>query len=232
MTIADARIFCWHLLSILNHLSILTMITTTSLFHKYNNQKNLVFPDWNIQNGERWLLLGASGSGKTTLLHMLTGILKPMTGEVMINDTSLYQLSMRKLDQFRGKNIGVIFQRPHLIKSLTVKENLLIAQTFAGLPKDIVRIKQVLASLDIEDKIDSYPGELSTGQLQRASIARGVINQPVLLVADEPTSNLDDQNTEAVLQLLLNQSVINRATLIVATHDKRVKDQFSKQYLL
>ncbi|RZJ76882.1 MAG: ABC transporter ATP-binding protein [Flavobacterium sp.] len=208
------------------------MIAIKSVKHNYNGQLQLSFKDWDIKDGEQWLLLGESGSGKTTLLHILTGILKPAQGEVNIDSTSIYNLSSKELDQFRGRKIGIIFQRPHLIKSLTITENLLLAQSFAKLPEDKKRIDEVLESLDILSKKNAYPNELSQGQLQRVSIARAVINKPALLIADEPTSSLDDKNAEAVLALLMQQSALNNATLVVATHDKRVKDAFTNTYSL
>lgn len=208
------------------------MISIKGVTHSYNKLSKISFSDWQINDGERWLLLGQSGSGKTTLLHILTGILKPTTGEINIAETSIYQLTSKKLDQFRGRNIGIVFQRPHLIKSLTIAENLLLAQSFAQLPENNERIHEVLQSLGIADKKNAYPSELSQGQLQRVSIARAVINKPALLIADEPTSSLDDNNATAVLQLLLEQSDLNQATLIVATHDKRVKDAFTNTYNL
>lgn len=208
------------------------MLEIRSLSHQYKAATKLSFPDWNIRKGEQWLLLGESGSGKTTLLHMLTGIKKPTSGEVFINQTDLYKLSNRALDQFRGIHIGLVFQQPHLIRSLTVKENLTIAQHFAGLKKDPGRIDEVLTELDIIQKINSYPGELSQGQLQRASIARAVLNRPSLLIADEPTSSLDNKNAKAVINLLLKLSVAGGSTLIVSTHDERVKEAFSKEYRL
>jgi putative ABC transport system ATP-binding protein len=208
------------------------MIALNAVAHNYENVHKIGFKDWQVDDGSRWLLLGASGSGKTTLLHILTGILKPRQGSVVINGTSIYDLSSKHLDQFRGRNIGIIFQRPHLIKSLTIKENLVMAQSFANLPTNLNRVQEVLASLGIADKKDAYPSELSQGQLQRVSIARAVINRPTLLIADEPTSSLDDKNAAAVLELLIDQSGINQATLIVATHDKRVKDAFTNTYEL
>ena len=107
-----------------------------------------------------------------------------------------------------------------------------MAQSFANLPVDNNRIEEVLTSLDIASKKKAYPSELSQGQLQRVSIARAVINKPALLIADEPTSSLDDKNATAVLQLLMEQSGLNQATLVVATHDKRVKDAFTHTYSL
>jgi putative ABC transport system ATP-binding protein len=206
------------------------MISIKAVAHHYPHSPKMSFKDWQINNGEQWLLLGDSGSGKTTLLHILTGILKPAEGEVKIDDTAIYQLSAKKLDQFRGRNIGIIFQRPHLVKSLTIAENLLLAQSFAQLPENHDRIDEVLTSLDMHAKKDAYPAALSQGQLQRISIARAVINKPALLIADEPTASLDDKNANAVLALLLKQSGINQATLVVATHDKRVKDAFIHTY--
>lgn len=208
------------------------MLTLNSVAHNYNSNKMISFDNWKINTAEQWLLLGASGSGKTTLLHILTGILKPTNGEVVIDSTSIYKLGAKDLDQFRGRNIGIVFQRPHLIKSLTISENLAMAQSFANLKVDNNRISEVLESLDIVDKKNAYPNELSQGQLQRVSIARAVINKPSLLIADEPTSSLDDYNATAVLNLLLSQSSLNEATLIVATHDNRVKQAFTNRYEL
>ncbi|MGV3545496.1 MAG: ABC transporter ATP-binding protein [Pedobacter sp.] len=208
------------------------MIEIKSVSHQYSTEQALKFADWQVNNGEQWLLLGQSGSGKTTLLHILTGLLKPAAGEIKINDTNLYALSSKKLDEFRGQHIGIVFQKPHLIKSLNITENLILAQSFAGLPTDKNRIDEVLASLDMAHKKNAYPQELSQGQLQRVTIARAVINKPTLLIADEPTSSLDDKNAEAVLALLKEQSELNKATLVVATHDKRVKDAFNLTYSL
>ena len=215
-----------------NYTNIYIMISIQSVSHSYGNAHDISFKDWEINSGEQWLLLGESGSGKTTLLHILTGILKPAKGEVKINGTSVYTLSPKELDKFRGRNVGIIFQRPHLIKSLTIAENLVLAQSFAKLPEDLKRVSHVLESLGIDAKKNAYPSELSQGQLQRVSIARAVINQPSLLIADEPTSSLDDKNAQAVLELLMQQSGLNQATLVVATHDKRVKDAFHHTYEL
>lgn len=208
------------------------MISIQSVAHQYPHAGQIQFKDWKIGDGEKWLLLGESGSGKTTLLHILTGILKPSHGEVKIKDTAIYTLGSKALDQFRGRHIGIVFQRPHLIKSLTIAENLLLAQNFARLPQDQLRIDEVLDSLDMIHKKKAYPDTLSQGQLQRISIARAVINRPALLIADEPTSSLDDKNAAAVLDLLLAQSDLNQATLVIATHDKRVKEAFTHTYHL
>ncbi|MCD0488660.1 ABC transporter ATP-binding protein [Pedobacter sp. MC2016-14] len=208
------------------------MIHLKAVAHSYADAHPIDFKDWEINSGEKWLLLGASGSGKTTLLHILSGLLRPKKGEVIVDGTSLYTLEPKALDHFRGQKIGIVFQQPHLIKSLTIAENLLLAQSFAKLPEDQQRITEVLESLDMVQKRNAYPSQLSQGQLQRISIARAVINKPALLIADEPTSSLDDKNATAVLNLLLKQSELNTTTLLVATHDQRVKDTFTNRYEL
>lgn len=207
------------------------VVQIRGISHSYRD-KPIQFADWEIQKGEHWLLLGSSGSGKTTLMNIIAGLQKPTAGTVDVNNTAIYQLRGMQLDEFRGKHIGIVFQRPHLIKSLTVSENLRIAQRFAGLKEDHDRVNDVLAELNLPDKKNSYPSALSQGQLQRVAMARAVINRPALLVADEPTSSLDDTNTSAVLDILIRQSQLNGSTLIVSTHDKRVKDRLTQHYTL
>lgn len=206
------------------------VIRLNGITYRYPQGESLQFADLEVRRGQHTLILGDSGSGKTTLLHILSGLLKPETGTVRIDGQLLYELPARKLDEFRGQHIGLIFQEAHLVKSLTVKENLQIAQGFAGAKVDPNRIEEVLALLNLEHKGNSYPSKLSRGQMQRAAIARAVINRPAILVADEPTASLDDRNTESVLNLLLTQAEQQGATLVVATHDKRVKTQITHAY--
>lgn len=208
------------------------MIEIKDIKHQYSNNHEIVFKDWQIENNQQWLLLGESGSGKTTLLHILTGILKPTQGSVKIDSTEIYQLSPKALDQFRGQHVGIVFQKPHLLKSLSITENLQLTQSLAGLAVNTNRIDEVLDSLNILAKKNSKPDQLSQGQLQRASIARAVLNRPTLLIADEPTSSLDDKNARAVLNLLLEQSQLNHTTLVIATHDQRIKEAFTNTYSL
>lgn len=207
-----------------------TVIRLNGINYRYPQGESLKFADIEVARGQHTLILGDSGSGKTTLLHILSGLLKPETGTVQIDGQPLYDLPARKLDEFRGQRIGLIFQEAHLVKSLTIKENLQIAQGFAGAKVNHNRIEEVLALLNLEHKGDSYPGKLSRGQMQRAAIARAVINRPAILVADEPTASLDDRNTESVLNLLRTQAEQQGATLIIATHDKRVKTQITHAY--
>ncbi|PSL27915.1 ABC transporter ATP-binding protein [Dyadobacter jiangsuensis] len=207
------------------------MLQTSLLTKTFANGTTLRFPDWKVARGEQWLLLGESGSGKTTLLHLLGGLLRPASGRVTVNGTDLYALPSRTLDRFRGRHIGIVFQQPHLIRSMTVEENLLLAQSFAGIGKDVVRIREVLNALDMDHKRRAYPQELSQGQAQRVGIARALVNRPALLLADEPTSSLDNRNADAVIRLLSDLAASQGSTLIISTHDDRVKEAFFRDFM-
>ena len=208
------------------------MFLIQNLKHAYNGIEVLSVPALQVEQGSQWLVLGPSGSGKTTLLHILAGILKPTAGSVSVAGHDLTALKAADLDRFRGQCIGIVLQRLHLIPSLTVRNNLLLAQYLAGLPQDGTRVRQVLASLDIADKANAHPHELSFGQAQRVAVARAVVNQPKLLLADEPTSNLDDARCAQAYGLLESQARACGATLVVATHDQRIKARMSNHYKL
>ncbi len=187
------------------------------------------FPDFSIQPGEHSLLLGESGGGKTTLLHLVGGLLQSQRGKIELAGVDITKLSPAALDQFRGKKIGFIFQKNHLINTLTVKQNLMAASFFAGNPADPDRAVEILEELGLADKLHSKVTELSVGQAQRVAIARAVMNKPALILADEPTSALDDKNCEKVISLLLKLANHSWATLLVATHDQRLKERMSRQ---
>ena len=208
------------------------MFSVQNLTHAYDGATVLRVAAWQAEQGAQWLMLGPSGSGKTTLLHVLAGILRPTAGQVTVADQDLGALSLSAQDRFRGKHIGIVLQRLHLIDSLTVLNNLLLAQYMAGEPQDAARAREVLASLDLADKADARPHELSHGQAQRLAVARAVVNRPKLLLADEPTSNLDDVRCLQVLDLLLAQAKACGATLVIATHDQRIKSRVPNQYEL
>jgi len=208
------------------------MLATKQLQFSYTRNQVMNFPDFSLQKGEHWLLLGQSGSGKTTLLHLLGGLLSPESGSILVGDTDLGQLRASALDQFRGKNIGIVFQKSHFVRALTVGENLLLAQQLAGIKPNRERINELLERLNIADKLRLKPDRLSIGEQQRAAIARALINQPPIILADEPTSALDDHNATEVIDLLEEQADELGSTLLVVTHDKRLKDRFPKQIAL
>ncbi|MCP4440218.1 MAG: ATP-binding cassette domain-containing protein [Aureispira sp.] len=205
------------------------MLATKNLTFEYNRQQQFKFPDIQCKEGDHWLIIGQSGCGKTTLLHLLGGLLKPTGGEILINDTNINSLSESGLDKFRGGNIGIVFQQSHLIKALSVEENLLTTQYLAGVPQDKALIKNILTKLNLGDKLKSKPHNLSLGEQQRVSIARALVNNPVLILADEPTSSLDDDNCKEVVDLLLEQSKEYNAALLIVTHDGRLKELFENQ---
>ncbi len=208
------------------------MLKAENLKYSYGGKHVLSFPDISCANGEHWLLLGQSGSGKTTLLHLLGGLLSPQSGEVRVAGTRMGDLSASDLDRFRGKNIGIIFQQSHFVRALTVEENLLLAQQLAGLKPDRKRSAELLAHLDIGHKGQSRPDRLSQGEQQRAAIARALMNRPNLILADEPTSALDDRNCLEVLALLEREAGEAGATLLIVTHDGRLKERFTNRISL
>ena len=198
------------------------MIKTESLKFSYDGKKYFDFPDINLDSGENLLIIGNSGIGKTTLLHLLAGILKPESGSINILGTDISKFSDTELDKFRGDNIGIVFQKPHFISSLTINENLKLAK-YLSPSKTSGDAKKILESLNIEDKYQQKPNQLSEGEKQRASIALALINSPSLILADEPTSSLDDFNCDNVIKLLKTQAKDHKAQLIVITHDARLK---------
>lgn len=204
-------------------------IHTNRLAFRYNSLNSFTFPDIDLKDKEQMLVLGNSGKGKTTLLHLLGGILPALAGEILVDQVNIATLTPRQMDHFRGSKIGMVFQKPYFIKSLTVEDNLLLAQKLGDKKENKAQIHELLEQLDIHVKLQAYPAELSVGEQQRLSIARAIINHPALILADEPTSALDDHNTEKVSALLRESAKAQNANLIVVTHDRRLKDVFTKQ---
>ena len=207
------------------------MISTKGLNFKYNEQASFSCPDINLGKDENLLIIGSSGIGKTTLLHLLAGLLESNSGSINLYGQDISKLTQHQIDKFRGQNIGIVFQKPHFVNSLTVKENLQLAQ-YLGNKKDQNRIVDILSSLDILDKENKKPKKLSQGEKQRASIAMAIVNSPKLILADEPTSSLDDENCDRVIKLLKKQASEFKAQLIVITHDNRLKKHFKKSIKL
>ena len=201
------------------------MIKTKGVEFSYDNQVFFKFQDINLKSSENLLIIGSSGIGKTTLLHLLAGLLESSSGSIKLFEKELSDLSSHQLDRFRKNNIGIVFQRPHFVNSLTVKENLQLAQYIAN-KKDNNRIENILKNLNILDKSDKETNQLSQGEKQRASIALAIVNSPKLILADEPTSSLDDINCDNVIKLLKKQATDFGAQLIVITHDSRLKKHF------
>lgn len=202
------------------------MIHTQSVVFQYNLETKFQFVDLQCKAGETLLITGASGKGKTTLLHLLGGLLKPTSGSIFIDEINICQLSSKKIDLFRGQNIGLILQKAHFIASLNVLENIELASWLTDKNKKQEKAKELLSLLGLEKFALKLPNQLSVGQQQRVSIARALINEPKLLLADEPTSSLDDENAKIVADLLANLSEKYNAALIIVTHDQRLKERF------
>lgn len=208
------------------------MLKSKSIVFNYDDVNKFRFPDIQLQKGENLLVLGESGIGKTTLLQILAGLLHPKKGSVELNGTNFQDLSSKNLDLYRGKHIGMVFQRPHFVRNLSILDNLLLSLYLSKNRQDTKRATQLLDQIGLGNKLHSKPDQLSQGEQQRASIALAVVKNPDLILADEPTSSLDDTNCQKIAKLLKEQAASNNAQLIIITHDQRLKSQFKKSITL
>ncbi|WP_299322358.1 ATP-binding cassette domain-containing protein [Parasphingopyxis sp.] len=185
-----------------------------------------IFNDFqlSLDPGNHTLLLGPSGSGKTSLINLVAGLLSPDSGTITVDGETMSGLSASARDDLRRRKIAVIFQTLRLISALSVRQNLLLAQKLSGVARDNDKVMTLLEAVGIETLADQRPKQLSQGEAQRAAIARALVAEPALLIADEPTSALDDANAGKVAELLLKTADDMGATLLVATHDARLKD--------
>jgi putative ABC transport system ATP-binding protein len=209
------------------------MISVERLHFGYNGagevlrlEKFILEPKCNV------LVVGPSGCGKTTLLHLIAGLLAPTSGSIVVDGQDLSALSPAARDRFRGRHIGIVLQQFHLLPTLTAMQNLLVAQSIAGLPLDRAVARSMLNALGVDERVDAYPHQLSVGQQQRVAIARALVNHPKLLLADEPTSNLDDEACASVADLLLRSTQQHEVSLVIATHDSRLKSKIRRQLAL
>jgi putative ABC transport system ATP-binding protein len=180
--------------------------------------------DLTVQQGEFVAVVGKSGSGKSTLLNLVAGIDRPTSGEVIVNGAPIHTFSEDKVAIWRGRNIGVVFQFFQLLPTLTVKENLLLAMDFSGAiqaSQREIRASELLELVGVTDQADKLPSALSGGQQQRAAIARALVNNPPLLVADEPTGNLDTTNADLVMGIFQNLAAAGK-TILMVTHEREI----------
>ena len=175
-----------------------------------------------IKKGEFIAIVGPSGSGKSTLLHLLGGVDKPTSGNVFINDINIYDLKEKDLAIFRRRNVGLIYQFYNLIPVLTVKENILLPAELDNRKIDKEYLEDLLKTLDLKERENHLPSELSGGQQQRTSIGRALINRPSIVLADEPTGNLDSKNSKEIVELLKVSVKKYNQTLIMITHDTNI----------
>lgn len=208
------------------------MISTRNLRFTYGKGTDFSFPDITAVPGETLLITGGSGRGKTTLLHLLGGLLRPQQGEVIIGDTNIAALSEKQLDHFRGKNIGIVLQQSYFVAALSVLDNVVLASWLATGKEAKEKAVSLLTGLGLKDHLHKLPSQLSIGQQQRVSVARALINSPKLLLADEPTSSLDDENAFIVADMLSSLAKQYGTALVIVTHDQRLKDRFKNQIAL
>ncbi|OSB10526.1 ABC transporter ATP-binding protein [Paraclostridium bifermentans] len=175
-----------------------------------------------INKGEFVAIVGPSGSGKSTLLHLLGGVDKPTSGNVFINDVDIYNLKEKDLSIFRRRNIGIIYQFYNLIPVLSVKENILLPAELDNRKIETAYLNDLLKTLGLKERENHLPNELSGGQQQRTSIGRSLINRPAIVLADEPTGNLDSKNSKEVIELLKLSVKKYNQTLIMITHDNNI----------
>ena len=203
------------------------MIEVLNIVKSYG-ENNPVLRDISLQisDGEFTVILGASGSGKSTFLNILSGLEHPDSGQVKYGDFCITDLSDNELTRFRKENVGFIFQQYYLLPNMTVEQNVKMGADLVGNQS----FSQIIEAVGLADKVKKYPSELSGGEQQRVSIARAIVNGPPLLIADEPTGNLDPKNSMEIMQILeqINEKGI---TVIVSTHDRDIVDYFRKRVI-
>ena len=189
-----------------------------------------------LDRGQSSAVIGPSGCGKTTFVQLLAGLLTPASGNIQVLGHNLAEFSEVARDRFRGRHIGFVFQRFHLLRALTVRQNVALAMRLAGkeaLRRETAqRVDAVLEDLSLSEFGDRRPDTLSQGQAQRVAIARALIHEPALLIADEPTSALDDRHAEETLALLLRAAEASRAALLIVTHDQRLRGRLGGEFPL
>lgn len=202
-------------------------------YHQYDTVVTAVQrASFRVFEGEFVAIIGSSGSGKSTLLHLCAGLDRPNSGRISIRGNDITRMSPDALGEFRGKNIGMVFQNHNLIPQFTALENILIPTLMCNRPEFSYEenLKKLITTLDIADRLHHLPSELSGGQQQRVAIARALINLPQIVFADEPTGNLDRANADEVLRLLIETKEMLGQTLIMVTHDMEIARQADRVF--
>lgn len=204
----------------------MNILSVKNLSKIYGDENNHVIAldnvSFDVEIGEFIAIIGASGSGKSTLLHQIGGVDHPSSGKVIINNTDIYTLNENDLAIFRRNEIGLIYQFYNLIPVLNVKENITLPLQLAHQKVDQKRFNTLIEQLGLSNRLKHLPNQLSGGQQQRVSIARALINQPSLVLADEPTGNLDSKNSDEIIRLLKEANEKHHQTIIIITHDNNI----------
>lgn len=181
-----------------------------------------------LQRGEQAVLVGSSGGGKTTLLNVIAGLRTPDSGRVVIDGTNVTALSEAARDRFRAERIGFVFQTFNLLPAFTALENVLLGMSFGGGRVDRSRAKELLARVGLSHRLNNRPAQLSVGERQRVAVARALANKPSLMLADEPTANVDAANQQAVLDMIREACREQNVSLLLVTHSPQVAEQFDR----
>ena len=204
------------------------VIETKNLGKVYGKSENKVVAldniNMNVEKGEFVAIIGASGSGKSTFLHQIGGVDKPTSGQVIIDDTDIYKLNESKLAIFRRRKIGFIFQSFNLIPVLSVEENIKMPALLDHRTVDEEYFNDLVKTLGLKERLNHLPSELSGGQQQRVAIARALINKPSIVLADEPTGNLDSENAKEIIEMIKYSVKKYNQTAIVITHDLNIAE--------
>lgn len=213
------------------------MIEAVQVSKRYDTEKRKMSAEYalesttlSVDKGEMVILTGKSGSGKTTLLHIMAGLLRPSSGYVLIEERDIYQMNDKELSAFRNRKIGVVPQGEAAIYSLTVEENIKLPDMIYG-RQSTQDIDKILKDMDMYHKKKAYPGELSGGELRRMSIARAIYQDTDIILADEPTSDLDDENTNIVIQMLRRAADKGKAVFVV-THETDLLPYADRHYIM
>lgn len=204
----------------------MSILKTKKLCKYYESGENIVKAvdniDLEIKAGEFVAIIGSSGSGKSTLLHMLGGVDNPTSGEVILEGRNIYSLADEEMSELRRKKINIIYQFYNLIPTLNVKENILLPTLLGNEKYDEKYLNELIKMLGLENRTNHIPNELSGGEQQRVSIGRSLLSKPLVLLADEPTGNLDSKNSIEIMKLLLEANKRYNQTIIIVTHDDKI----------
>ena len=213
------------------------LLRADSLIKSYQNSKHVKLEvlksvSLEIDRNKISVIIGSSGAGKSTLLHLLAGLDRPDSGEVVFNNENIFKFSDDRLAKFRNNNVGLVFQFHHLLPEFTAVENVAIPQLIQGksLPVSIKRANELLEAVGLSERITHKPAELSGGEQQRVAVARAMANAPEIIFADEPTGNLDSENSEAIHQLIVNLRDRFNKTFVIVSHNKGLVDLADKVY--
>ena len=200
-----------------------TLLQFSDVHLQYQNGQNLTEVikgiSFTINQNERLAIVGKSGSGKTSLLMLMAGLEKPTSGSIKFRDKELTSDTEDQLTDFRKKNIGIVFQSFYLIPSYTALENVALSLEINFQQNALIQAEEILTDLGLKDRLHHFPSQLSGGEQQRVAIARAIINKPELILADEPTGNLDEENSQVIADLLFNVSQKYQKSLCLVTHD-------------